>query len=633
MVFTRRRSIRARLAIRARLVIAVASLLLAAGVARADVIYLSSGGIVKGTIIAENDRSITVKTAGGSTSIISRDEIDRVEKGASPEAMYRERLKKIAPGDAEAHYQLGLWLKKINVKDLAKEEFQKTILLDPEHKFARDELGYVHDTFGNWVLPGEKSQSESSDGAAAQPAANPIAAPAPAAEPVKAAEPESKALQLALDEHGFSPELATALKALAARDAADRKVAFDKLDSVVAEESDRLAAVLLGSFSRTRERIAQSIAKFSPGADVVLAKIPSEGSSDGSLKAELKEHLDAYVEKAVRPSVVATVRHVERKGAGELHKIAVYVGQFIKDYRTDSAIKRREKAFTTWASAKDEAIKTIFDLKIYPDENHGRIGQPVVDEKVDAVRNAWQFLDPQVQRDLGRFLGTPEGEAKKLVALLDEARAVRALAVAYLESKSEKAADAEDVASVDECLLRYRAGDVDAALAMEPRLSKYEGELLRRVRCQRVLDFNDGFKTAKVEKGKVPSAEEMEQVRITNDYRIMQGRLPLEIDPRLIESARGHSQEMTRLGYFEHESPVGANKTPFDRMKNAGYENGGGENISLGSEAPKATHLAWYNSSGHHRNILNDHWNAMGSGKDGRHWTQNFGGAEGALKK
>ncbi len=46
---------------------------------------------------------------------------------------------------------------------------------------------------------------------------------------------------------------------------------------------------------------------------------------------------------------------------------------------------------------------------------------------------------------------------------------------------------------------------------------------------------------------------------------------------------------------------------------------------SLGSEAPKATHLAWYNSSGHHRNILGQEWASMGSGRDGKHWTQNFG--------
>jgi uncharacterized protein YkwD len=158
--------------------------------------------------------------------------------------------------------------------------------------------------------------------------------------------------------------------------------------------------------------------------------------------------------------------------------------------------------------------------------------------------------------------------------------------------------------------------------------------LLKRLRDQRVLDYNDGFKkNPAVKQGKNPDGVEIEQVAITNEYRIMMGRAAIEIDSRLVDAARGHSEEMTRLGYFDHVSPVGANKTPFDRMKNAGYEGAGGENISLGSEAPKATHIAWYNSSGHHRNILGEQWFAMGAGRNGRHWTQDFGGAIPQLKR
>jgi uncharacterized protein YkwD len=131
--------------------------------------------------------------------------------------------------------------------------------------------------------------------------------------------------------------------------------------------------------------------------------------------------------------------------------------------------------------------------------------------------------------------------------------------------------------------------------------------------------------TAALEKGKRPTSEERQQVKITNNYRIMMGRPALEIHPCLIESARGHSNEMTVLGYFAHESPVEKNREPSDRARNAGYEGGAAENISMGSTAPQATHDAWYNSSGHHRNILAEGHRAMGSGLDGQHWTQNFG--------
>ena len=106
----------------------------------------------------------------------------------------------------------------------------------------------------------------------------------------------------------------------------------------------------------------------------------------------------------------------------------------------------------------------------------------------------------------------------------------------------------------------------------------------------------------------------------------MMGRPVLELDPRLIASARGHSADMTRLGFFAHASPVAGKRRPSDRMRAAGYPGMGGENISLGSVTPRATHVAWYNSSGHHRNILSPTYAAMGSGLDGNHWTQTFGG-------
>ena len=140
--------------------------------------------------------------------------------------------------------------------------------------------------------------------------------------------------------------------------------------------------------------------------------------------------------------------------------------------------------------------------------------------------------------------------------------------------------------------------------------------------------YNAAFKRKNQQAyGVKPSGPEVEQVRITNDYRILMGRPALEIDPRLVASARGHSADMTRLGFFAHQSPISGKESPSQRMAAAGYPAMGGENISLGSVAPRATHIAWYNSSGHHRNILGARYAAMGSGQDGNHWTQNFGGA------
>ncbi|MBI3723524.1 CAP domain-containing protein [bacterium] len=596
----------------ARALLSLAALVVSAGIARADVIYLSSGGIVKGTIVKESERSITVKTQGGSLSIISRNDIEHIEKGESPQAIYQERLRKIAPGDAEGHYQLGLWLKNLNEKALARDEFKKTILLDPEHRLAREELGYVHDRDGRWLLPRTES-----DDAAAQ----------------AAAKAEEKAPELKLEPSGLSPELTQALAALAVRDQASRAQAFERLEKTSEEEAARLSAIVLGPFSKTREKVAQALAKVSGGAETVVAKVPSQGSSDAALADEIKAHLTTYVEKAVRPQVAAAVRQIEHEACADARRAGSVLRGYLPDFRSESAQKRREKAYTPWAQARDEAIKTIFDLKVYPDENHGKIGQSIVDEKVDTVRAAWALLDPQLARDSARWLTVAEADAKKMVAALDDARARFALAAAWLEAKGEKPPELEGPPALDEALARYRAGQFEGALALAPALAPYEKELLKRFRDLRALEWNEALPKAKLERGKQPTAEEREQVRVTNDYRVMMGRAALEIEPRIVESCRAHSQEMTKLGYFEHESPVPANKTAGDRLKNAGYEGSYAENISIAFEAPRATHLAWYNSAPHHRNILGADWVSMGAGKDVPHWTQEFGGAPGACKR
>jgi uncharacterized protein YkwD len=42
----------------------------------------------------------------------------------------------------------------------------------------------------------------------------------------------------------------------------------------------------------------------------------------------------------------------------------------------------------------------------------------------------------------------------------------------------------------------------------------------------------------------------------------------------------------------------------------------------------QSSHDAWCHSSGHHRNILNPNWRALGSGKFNTIWTQNFGAVD-----
>lgn len=560
--------------------------LAAAPAARADQVILTSGGRVRGKIVRESRRAVTIRTRGG-TTVIPRDEIDRIERGATIFDKYKQRLKKIDGSDPEAHYSLGLWLKKEGERSLAKKEFQRVLELDEDHRFAREELGFVRQD-GVWI---ERSALKAS---AAQPRAR----------------RESSQFKTPC-----SPQLAQALStAKRAKQPLERKQALLLLSEREAEV-ERCLTLLGGEDAPKKLRIA--VNKHAPAAITLAGEA-------------LRPHVAAYVAEVVWPALDRSLAaHATRLAKAHDRTVKKVAGLFREIELGASEVEEtRAKALERWIKHRDEALRVIFDKQIYPDANHGRSGQPTVDEHVERVRALWPTFDGLIQKDLAKLLSLSGDEAKEALEVLEQA------GVRYAELKStiaERGLQAEAPVAPPlalRCFLLYQAERVSDALALSDRLNGWETELLRRLRDERVRRHNAGFKRKNPQDfGVKPSGPEVEQVRITNDYRILMGRPAVEIDPRLVASARGHSADMTRLGFFAHQSPVSGKESPSQRMAAAGYPAMGGENISLGSVAPKATHIAWYNSSGHHRNILGARWNAMGSGQDGNHWTQNFGGA------
>lgn len=122
-----------------------------------------------------------------------------------------------------------------------------------------------------------------------------------------------------------------------------------------------------------------------------------------------------------------------------------------------------------------------------------------------------------------------------------------------------------------------------------------------------------------------PAARQL--LKITNDYRRMFGHRPLAGVKSACAGSQGHADEMSRLGYFSHMSPVPGRRTPGERMRLAGYTFGVSENIAISGGALSA-HNAWCTSSGHHRNLLMASHREIGIGANGRYWVQNFGSGE-----
>jgi len=109
-------------------------------------------------------------------------------------------------------------------------------------------------------------------------------------------------------------------------------------------------------------------------------------------------------------------------------------------------------------------------------------------------------------------------------------------------------------------------------------------------------------------------ATEAKLLELTNAERKKEDLPPYKASPLLFKLARAHSQNMAKQGKLDHELDE---KSPFDRMKDAGYRfSGAGENIAYGGDGfPLANIIKnWMDSEGHRANILNVDFIEIGLG-------------------
>lgn len=117
-------------------------------------------------------------------------------------------------------------------------------------------------------------------------------------------------------------------------------------------------------------------------------------------------------------------------------------------------------------------------------------------------------------------------------------------------------------------------------------------------------------------------------VQLVNQERTSRGLKALAVDSALTNTATLKSQDMAKLGYFDHTSPTYG--SPFDMMRQFGISyRTAGENIAWGQTSPSQVMQGWMNSEGHRANILNSSFTKIGVGiaknASGRYyWTQQF---------
>lgn len=138
----------------------VLGVLLWPSVAAADVIRLTNGGELRGTISgteqspdetqrSANDGPVSIKTLSGATVVVDRDQIEFATRRPVILEHYEVRAQQTAD-TVEAQWALAEWCREHNLESERKVHLERVIELDPDHEKAHHALGHTKHN-GEWT--------------------------------------------------------------------------------------------------------------------------------------------------------------------------------------------------------------------------------------------------------------------------------------------------------------------------------------------------------------------------------------------------------------------------------------------------------------------------------------------------
>lgn len=551
--------------------------------ALADVVVTTSGGRITGKVIHEDDACVKVKTDKGVVVTIRRDEVESVSK-ERPEDVFARKLAKIAADDAKGFLKLAEWCESERLPAQARECWERAIKADPDEETARAALGYrrvggkwlrgderkraeglvQHD--GKWVTPQEKEALEQG---LVKKGDRWITKEEAEAE----AEPDDSVIHVAPSAPKKSAETKPAETKPAEPKPEPRPAPEprhpappSKPEAPPATPKPETSTIPLGA----EEKELVSIIRTSTKDERRLEAVRALAARGDTGKAALKVELEALLAKA-KKDLVAAVK-IERN-------------------------QIRAKLVPVVVERRAAALGFINDKTRYPEENHGAAGQKEVDRLVDHLR--------RVVQDPLREVAEVKGAFAKIAKLLDEARKLAEWSREHAESGADPKKVEDELALEAAKVVKMQHVPVD------------EKDAQALAKSLDVVKYNETVKSSM-------TAEERECVRLTNEYRMLFGLHALKAFEPLVQAARKHSEEMSRLNYFAHESPVAANANPAARCAREGGKFAG-ENIAMGMVTGAHAFDAWYTSSGHHRNMLFPKHKSIGLGQHKNYWTEDFG--------
>ncbi|MDP6359109.1 MAG: HEAT repeat domain-containing protein [Planctomycetota bacterium] len=128
------------------------------GTARGDIIYLKNGNELEGTVLEQNDFLIKFKT-GVATVEFDMAEVKEIHKGKTFLDVYRQMWILADHEDAKAKLELANWAKRHKLMKEAELELRQVLLIDPNNRTARMQLGFVKMN-GKWVTRDEANLSK-----------------------------------------------------------------------------------------------------------------------------------------------------------------------------------------------------------------------------------------------------------------------------------------------------------------------------------------------------------------------------------------------------------------------------------------------------------------------------------------
>ena len=177
---------------------------------------------------------------------------------------------------------------------------------------------------------------------------------------------------------------------------------------------------------------------------------------------------------------------------------------------------------------------------------------------------------------------------------------------------------------------RIARGLIDQISAFQPTLARLSGQLGESVPLFVTKLGEDQREELDLPSNLQLSADpvaERQMFDLVNEERAAVGLTRLQWDDRLLPVARQHSEEMFKLKYFAHQSPVSG--SPFDRLKAAGITyTRAGENLAY-AQSVSVAHRGLMQSQGHRENILRPEFThiaigVISAGPYGRMFTQMF---------